>query len=110
MRKGLFAHEFSSFALMPQQDNGSQKQNVDQFESAESPLVSDAQIQMMLDGVDWGSKENPQLVREPGDEAAGCVGRKLVEVRRNDAPGALHADLHQERPDRKLRKPLRKCP
>ena len=40
--------------------------------------------------------QHPELVREPGQEAAQVRGRQFVHVRWQDAPRALDEELHQE--------------
>ena len=40
--------------------------------------------------------QHAELIGEPGEKAAQVRRRQLVDVRRDDAPRALHEELHQE--------------
>src|SRR5438552_77642 len=41
------------------------------------------------------SERGAELIRQPGKESAVLRGGELVDVRRNDAPAALHEELNQ---------------
>src|SRR5213076_637440 len=50
-----------------------------------------------LEPPDCARQGHATLVGEPRQESAHGVGGKLVDVRRDDAPGALDEELHHER-------------
>src|SRR5947209_19008640 len=65
------------------------------------------------DGLDVGDSacdEYAALVCEAGQEAAHGVGRKLRDVRGDDAPSALHHELQQERAREEQRERWRERP
>ena len=73
-----------------------EREDGDDFEAGEGPLVTEVITERVLDGVRWRSEENAQLIRKAGHQAARGVRGQFVQMYRNDAPGALYSHLHKD--------------
>ena len=61
-----------------------------------SGQAPNAITQSVLNGIGRRSQQISQLISETGHQPASGVGGQFVEVHGNDAPRALHADLHEK--------------
>lgn len=83
-------------ALRADEKQDDEREDGDNFEAGDGPLIADAVAQGVFDGVGGRGDEDAELIGEAGHEAARGVGGEFVEMHGDDAPGALHAGLHQE--------------
>src|SRR5580693_4013411 len=84
-------------AFLPQRDRHDEHRDRDNFKSRKRPLVAHMLPQHELHRIGWRGDENSELVREPGDEPARFVRRKLAQMDWDHSPCALHPGLHQKR-------------
>lgn len=85
--------EAASLAFFPQQERHDEDRDGDDFKSRQRPLIAHMPSQQELNCIGWRGDENPKLIREPRNQTARLVRRKLAQVNGNDSPCALYAGL-----------------
>src|SRR5581483_117718 len=92
--------EWHRFLFRSESDHGCGKSKKEEHSETERLFVGEVFGQNGFNIGYSGRAQDPHLIGEAGEKAANFVGRKLVQVRGNNAPCSLHHKLHQKRPDR----------